>query len=179
MPERKSFGPRGVVPGSRSGETLRREPRDAFRVPDAVTASLPRRRLHRLTFLLAGLYNVAWGLYAVVDPQWLFRFAGMEPMRHPAIFATLGMVVGLYGLVYFEVARVPEAGWLLAAIGLLGKLLGPIGMANLVLTGEWPLRAAILVLTNDLFWWIPFGLYLLDAWPAFRRDVDGWLGDGV
>lgn len=139
----------------------------------AAPQRLPRRRLHRATFVLAGAYNVAWGLYAAVDPQWLFRFAGMAPMRHPSIFATLGMVVGLYGIVYLEVARVPEAGWLLAAVGLLGKVLGPIGMAQLLLTGQWPPRAAVLVLTNDLVWWLPFGLYLYDAWPFFRRDLVG------
>jgi len=40
----------------------------------------------------------------------------MPPLNHPAIFACLGMVVGLYGIIYFEVARVPERAWLLAAV---------------------------------------------------------------
>lgn len=132
---------------------------------------LSRRRLHRGVFALAGIYNVAWGLYAVLDPQWLFRVAGMAPMRHPQIFATLGMVVGLYGILYFEVAREPERGWLIAAVGLAGKVLGPVGFALLVANGAWPLAAAILVVTNDLVWWLPFGLYLYDAWPAFREDL--------
>lgn len=121
-------------------------------------------------FAAAGLYNVAWGVYAVVDPQWVFRFAGMEPMVHPAVFATLGMTIALYGVLYFEVARVPERGWLIAAVGLAGKLLGPAGFAALVATGNWPLSAGVLILTNDLVWWLPFGLYLSDAWPAFRRE---------
>lgn len=134
---------------------------------------LPRRRIYRVVFALAGFYNVGWGIYAAVDPQWLFRVAGMEPMRHPAIFATLGLVVGLYGVLYFEVARDPERGWLIAAVGLAGKVLGPIGFTALVVTGEWPLSASILILTNDLVWWVPFGLYLYDAWPAFRYDLTG------
>jgi hypothetical protein len=124
-----------------------------------------RRGLHRVTFTLAGLYNVAFGIFAVLDPHWLFRFAGMPLLNHPAIFACLGMVVGLYGLLYFEVARVPERGWLLAAVGLLGKLLGPIGLAVLVWRGAWPIAAGILCLGNDLVWWAPFALYLYDAWP--------------
>ena len=66
---------------------------------------MARRRLHRIVFILAGFYNIAWGIYAALDPQWLFRFAGMPPLNHPQIFACLGMVVGLYGLIYFEVAR--------------------------------------------------------------------------
>lgn len=134
-------------------------------------ALIPRRAFHRRVFVVAGVYNFAWGLYSALDPQWLFRFAGMEPLNHPAIFACLGMVVGVYGILYFEVARVPERGWLLAAVGLLGKVLGPIGLAVLIATGEWPPRSLVLCITNDFIWWIPFGLYLYDAWPAFRADV--------
>jgi hypothetical protein len=95
-----------------------------------------RRRLHRLTFLAAGLYNICWGGYAVWDPQWLFRLADMPLSNTPEIFATLGMVLGLYGILYLEVARVPERGWLPAAVGLAGKILGPLGLAWLILTGR-------------------------------------------
>lgn len=115
---------------------------------------------------------MAWGLYSVVNPQWLFEFAGMQPSNRPQIFATLGMVVGLYGIVYLEVARVPERGWVLAAVGLAGKILGPIGLLYLIISGTWPAKTIIIAVTNDFIWWIPFALYLRDAWPAFRRDLE-------
>ncbi|CAN5254329.1 hypothetical protein BH18ACT10_BH18ACT10_08920 [soil metagenome] len=137
---------------------------------------IPRRNFHRTVFIVAGVYNVGWGLYAAIDPQWLFRFADMPPLNHPQIFACLGMVVGLYGLIYLEVARTPEKGWLLAAVGLLGKLLGPAGWAYLVLGGTWPLATVILILTNDVVWWAPFILYLRDTWPTFRREIQGSTG---
>jgi hypothetical protein len=130
---------------------------------------MKRRSLHRAVFLLAAVYNVLWGLYAAVDPQWLFRFAGMAPLNHPAFFACLGMVIGVYGLLYAEVARRPEHGFALAAVGLLGKVLGPIGLAGLILRGEWPRATLVLCLTNDFIWWVPFTLYLRDAWPLYRR----------
>jgi hypothetical protein len=123
-----------------------------------------RRRFHRMVFILAGIYNLAWGTYAVIDPQWLFRFAGMPLQNYPEIFACLGMVVGLYGIVYWQIARFPERGWLLAAVGLAGKGLGPIGLARLLWTGAWPPATMVLCLTNDVVWWLPFGLYLYDAW---------------
>jgi hypothetical protein len=132
---------------------------------------IKRRRFHRIVFIAAGFYNIAWGLYTVADPQWLFRYAGMPPANYPQIFACLGMVVGLYGIIYWEVARAPERGWLLAAVGLLGKVLGPIGLAQLILSGEWPAATALLSITNDLIWWIPFTIYLYDSWPYFRRDL--------
>jgi hypothetical protein len=132
---------------------------------------IARRRFHRIVFCVAGTYNIIWGLYSVWDPQWLFRYSGMPLQNYPQIFACLGMVIGLYGLLYLEVARVPERGWLLAAIGLTGKVLGPIGLGQLIWSGQWPLSTILLSLTNDLIWWIPFSLYLYDAWPLFRRDL--------
>ncbi|HEX2772368.1 MAG TPA: hypothetical protein VHN18_08060 [Micromonosporaceae bacterium] len=132
-----------------------------------------RRRLHRGVFVAAALYNLVWGAHAVLNPQWLFRLTGMPLSNTPEIFATLGMVVGLYGVVYLEIARVPERGWLLAAVGLVGKVLGPLGFAWLVLTGRWPASAVVLIATNDLIWWLPFAVYLRDAWPTWRADLTG------
>ena len=131
----------------------------------AGTPPLVRRRWHRAVFAAAGVYNIGWGLYSAVDPQWLFRFAGMPPMSNPEIFACLGMVIGLYGILYLDVARRPEQGWLIAAVGLAGKVLGPIGAVMLIASGAWPQAAFVLCVTNDLIWWIPFGLYLADARP--------------
>ena len=101
----------------------------------------------------------------------MFRYSGLPLENHPQIFACLGMVVGLYGIIYFEVARVPERGWLLAAVGLTGKVLGPIGLLQLIWSGAWPPATIVLSLTNDVIWWIPFALYLYDAGPGFRKDV--------
>jgi hypothetical protein len=129
---------------------------------------IARRTWHRAAFVAAGAYNLCWGIWAALDPQWLFRFAGMPLANYPEIFACLGMVIGLYGILYLEVARMPERGWLLAAVGLLGKVLGPIGAAVLVWQGSWPLQAIVLCVMNDLIWWIPFGLYLHDSWRYGR-----------
>ena len=127
---------------------------------------IARRKFHRTVFIVAGIYNLGWGAFSALDPQWLFRFAGMPLPNYPEIFACLGMVVGLYGVLYLEIARVPEQGWLLAAVGLLGKTLGPIGWLILVLRGRWPVASVIMCVTNDLIWWIPFWLYLYDARPS-------------
>lgn len=134
---------------------------------------LPREFLHRVVFA-AGLYNIGWGVLAVIEPQWLFRLADMAPQNHPQIFMTLGMVLGLYGLLYLEVARRPLDGFPVAAVGLAGKVLGPAGWLWLYLSGQWPLASGMIILTNDLLWWLPFALYLKDAWPAWRG---GWKRD--
>jgi len=130
---------------------------------------IARARFHRAIFISAGLYNIGWGVWTAADPQWLFRFTGMPMANYPAIFACLGMVVGLYGLLYLEVARRLEHGWMIVAVGLAGKCLGPLGMLWLIRTQAWPASTSVLCLTNDVIWWVPFTLYLRDAWPAFRQ----------
>jgi len=132
---------------------------------------IKRRKFHRIVFLLAGIYNICWGLWAAYDPNWLFRFAGMEPINYPDVFACLGMVVGVYGIIYLEVARRPEQGFLLAAVGFLGKVLGPIGMFVLISQGKWKPGALIMNVTNDFIWLIPFAIYLWDSWPFYRKDL--------
>jgi hypothetical protein len=122
-----------------------------------------RRRFHQVVFALAGAYNLAWGAYSALDPQWLFRYAGMPLSNTPEIFACLAMVVGIYGFLYWEVARNPERGAVIAAVGLLGKVLGPIGLAGLIWSGAWPMKSIVLCVTNDFIWWIPFVLYLIDV----------------
>ena len=132
---------------------------------------IARRKFHQFVFVGAGVYNIVWGLFSAFRPQWLFQFSGMPLQNYPQIFACLGMVVGLYGIIYLEIARAPERGWLLAAVGFTGKVLGPIGLVNLILSGSWPPSTAILSITNDLIWWIPFAIYLYDAWPFFKREL--------
>ena len=81
------------------------------------------------------------------------------------------MVVGVYAVLYQEIARRPEHGWLMAAVGWLGKVLGPIGMLQLVLSEQWPPAALVLNLTNDFIWLPFFTVYLWDAWPMFRHSL--------
>ncbi len=132
---------------------------------------MKRLKLHRATFILAGIYNILWGLWVSVDPDWLFRFAGMELPNYPEIFVCVGMVVGLYGIVYLEIARRPERGFILALVGFLGKIFGPIGMVYYMFIGKWTFAAIIMNVTNDFIWLIPFAIYLYDAFPFFKTDL--------
>jgi hypothetical protein len=72
------------------------------------------------------------------------------------------------GLLYLYAAWKPERGRPIIAIGLLGKVLGPIGMV-MTFSDEWPLRLAMLNLYNDLIWWLPFGLFLIRDTNFARR----------
>ena len=73
------------------------------------------------------------------------------------------MVVGLYGLLYAYAAVWLERALPIILVGLIGKILGPIGWVMAVKSGEWPWHTFPLVLCNDLVWWLPFGLFLVKA----------------
>lgn len=124
---------------------------------------LYRARLYRLVFAAAAVYNVAFGLWAALFPRAFFVRCEMAPPTYPSIWACLGMVVGLYGLGYAYAAWRLDRAAPFIAVGLLGKLLGPVGWLLAVSSGEWPVRTVTLVLFNDVIWWLPFGLFLLEG----------------
>jgi hypothetical protein len=122
-----------------------------------------RTALYRLIFAAAAAYNIAFGLWAALTPLSFFAIFDLAPPLYPAIWACLGMVVGLYGLGYAYAAAYIERAKPFIAIGLLGKLLGPIGWMLTVSRGEWPLRTLSLILFNDVIWWLAFALFLLEG----------------
>jgi hypothetical protein len=132
---------------------------------------MKRKKLHQITFILAGIYNICWGLWVSVDPTWLFRFAEMPIPNYPEIFVCVGMIVGLYGVVYLEIARNPEKGFVLALVGFVGKILGPIGIIYYMYLGKWTIPAIIMNVTNDFIWLIPFAIYLIDSFPYFKEEI--------
>jgi len=75
----------------------------------------------------------------------LFRFAGLPLLNHPAVFACLAMVVGLY------------EGLTLGISGSRREIFDPIGLSSF--RALWPIRTIVLCLTNDRIWWVPFALY--------------------
>jgi small multidrug resistance pump len=136
-------------------------------------------RLRRYTpwFYAAAIYNLIWGSLNVLFPEAFFRLIGMPAPNYPALWQCIGMFVLVYAPAYWWVARQPTRFPQLALIGLLGKLLGPIGFVGSVATGQLPLAFGLVNLTNDLIWWPAFFLYLADV----ARLRGGWrpilLGD--
>lgn len=121
-------------------------------------------RLFRITFTLAGFYNLAFGLWAGIWPLAFFELFDIAPPRYPNIWACVGMVVGVYGLLYWHAAWKLDTGWPIIAVGLLGKVLGPIGMV-MSFSDTWPRRLGMVCIYNDLIWWLPFGLFLVRGTP--------------
>ncbi|MEO1497926.1 MAG: AhpC/TSA family protein [Planctomycetota bacterium] len=120
--------------------------------------------------LAAGAYNLLWGAATIIWPTVLFEWAGMDPPRYPELWQCIGMIVGVYGIGYAAAAFHPIRHWPIVLVGLLGKIFGPIGFAGALLKGSLPPAFGATILTNDLVWWVPFGLIL---WAAFKEATTG------
>lgn len=127
-------------------------------------------RWMRNVLLAAGLYNILWGAFAVLFPGALFTWLDMPQPNYPQFWQCIGMIVGVYGLGYAIAATDPARHWPIVLVGFLGKVFGPLGMAQALWTGALPWPFALNCLTNDLIWWVPFFLILKYAWDQFQNE---------
>jgi hypothetical protein len=111
----------------------------------------------------AAAYNLFWGLIVVQFPSRPFEWIGVEVPNYTCLVQCIGMIVGVYGVGYAIAAGDPMRHWPIVLVGLLGKLFGPIGFVWAVSRGELPWMAGLTIVTNDLIWWVPFGMILARA----------------
>lgn len=123
----------------------------------------------------AGVYNLAWGAVVVIAPGGTLSWLGLrgEDPQLRAVWGCVGMIVGVYGVGYLAAARRPLVHWPIVLVGLLGKLFGPIGFVLAASAGELPWSMGWTLLTNDLIWWLPFGVILWQAWGGGGRGDVG------
>ncbi|MEW4569020.1 alkyl hydroperoxide reductase [Tautonia sp. JC769] len=121
----------------------------------------------------AALYNLLFGAWAVLFPGALFTWAGMEAPNYPELWQCIGMIVGVYGIGYAVAAGDPYRHWPIVLVGFLGKVFGPIGFAQALWQGSLPLKFGVILLSNDLVWWIPFAMILRGAYRERLRGRRG------
>lgn len=119
---------------------------------------------------LAALYNVLWGTFVVLFPRLQFEWLGMELPRYLGFWQCIGMIVGVYGLGYWWAARNPLRHWPIVAVGLLGKIFGPIGFGESLITGKLPWVFGINIIFNDLIWWPSFILIMKAAYYHAKKE---------
>lgn len=128
----------------------------------------------RFTLIAAAIYNLLWGGVVVIAPNLFFDLIGAARPNYPGIWQCVGMIVGVYGIGYAIAAADPLRHWPIVLVGLIGKLLGPIGFLDAAMRGMMPWSFGWIIVTNDLIWWIPFVLILLAAFKhaATRGEPD-------
>ena len=81
----------------------------------------------------------------------------------------LGIVDGLLALGYAYAAVRLQKAFPFIAIGLAVKLIVPLGWLLAVASGQLTARTLTLVIFNDVVWWLPFVLFLLERTIAGER----------
>jgi small multidrug resistance pump len=124
--------------------------------PPARRAASDAFRAYRPWLWLAAAYNLFWGSISVLWPSFWFKVVGLPPPVESAPWQGIGMMVMLFAPGYFWAARAPERHGHLVLMGMVGKLLGPVGFLWAATSGTLPLRYGWMILANDLFWWPAF-----------------------
>ena len=52
--------------------------------------------------ITAGIYNLSFGVFAILFPSTLFGLIGMEPPKYLELWQCIGMIVGVYAVGYSE-----------------------------------------------------------------------------
>ncbi len=123
----------------------------------------------RVVLAAASVYNIAWGGWVILRPHAWFDLAALPRPIYPQIWQCVGMIVGVYGVGYAIAAWNPLRHWPIVLVGLLGKILGPMGFAAAVLRGDLPVSMGWVILGNDLIWWGPFIAILWQTWQRRSR----------
>jgi hypothetical protein len=124
----------------------------------------------------AAVYNILFGAWVVLFPNHYFEWLGMPVPNYPQLWQCIGMIVGVYGLGYFIAGFSPLTHWPIVLVGFLGKIFGPLGFLQSIILGTLPLSFGLILLTNDLVWWIPFYGMLSATWNHFTKEP---LGESV
>ncbi len=139
-------------------------------VPDTPPApEAPSPPWMRRVLIAAAVYGILWGAAVVIAPGALFRWLEMTPPTHLAIWQGLGMFVGVLGVGCALASLDPITHWPITLVGLLAKLVVPIGFGVAAFRDELPWRFAATMITNDVIWWAPFVLILAAAWRDHHR----------
>jgi small multidrug resistance pump len=136
------------------------------------TASQPEDALarYRPWLMAAALHNLIWGTSTVLFPEWWFRLIDAPLPNYLPLWQGIGMMVLVYAPAYWWASRDPVRHAPFVLIGMLGKLLGPLGYVMSAAQGTLPLAFGWAIIVNDLLWWPIFFSYL----RASATHLGGW-----
>lgn len=121
------------------------------------------------TFLLAGIYNIAWGSWVVLVPIQLFHLVSLEEPNHIWLWQAIGMMIAVIGVAYLLASHNPLRYFPLIFAGWIGRILGPIGFITALIKQEINWKFGITLITNDLIWLPFFTIMLYQGWSVYRE----------
>jgi len=121
-----------------------------------------RPRWARICLLAASLQCLVWGPFIIFAPAAAASAYGFSKAPEDEfLWQGMGLVILLYGLGYSVAAVDPYRHYAVVLVGLLAKILGPVGMAWAVTQGQVSAGVLLLIPIHDIIWWWPFAVIVL------------------
>lgn len=116
--------------------------------------------------IAAGLYHLAFAVWACCWPNVYFDLIGCSRPNHPMLWRGLGFLSGAFGLGFLIAARSPVRHWPLVLIGFVkfNLVIGTLALG--LLDGPLPREIIGLVVLDSVIWWFPFACILWAAAQA-------------
>lgn len=122
----------------------------------------------RLVLVAAGLYHLAFGLWANFWPHAWFDWFSLARPNHPMLWRAIGLLCVALGVGLLIAARNPVQHWLLVLVGFSKVLLGTVGLGIALAQGQLPPAAGWMLAVDDLVWLVPLALIL---WTCVRAHA--------
>ena len=127
-----------------------------------IAAGADPMRPYRRWFYAAAIYNAGWAIAVTLFPSPLLRLIGVALHSSMLPFIqVIGMMVGVYAIGYYLLARDPRRYCGFIWIALAGKTLGPLGFLYYASTGVLPWTFGWTCVFNDIIWWPVFWRFAL------------------
>jgi len=126
------------------------------------------RKISKIILLLAAIYNIFWGIVISLFPR-IILFDSCDSVFVIIILQCIGMLVGVYGIAYYFASLDPARYWPLILVGLIGKVLGPIGSLFYIFTVQLDPSFFWVNVFNDIIWMYPFGWVLYQVYKKNKR----------
>lgn len=124
----------------------------------------------RQSLVFAGAWHLLLGASIIIAPTAFFSLTALPLPNYLQMWQGAGIMTAVMGVGFVIASRDPMRHWPVILLGLIPKIIAPIG----VVWGFWrrdlPPALGTLVLVNDVAWWIPFSMLL---WLAVREQVAG------
>ncbi|MBK6487215.1 MAG: redoxin domain-containing protein [Gemmatimonadetes bacterium] len=124
----------------------------------------------RQSLVFAGAWHLVLGASIMIAPGTFFTLTGLAHPNYVQMWQGAGLLAAVMGIGYAIAARNPLRYWPVILIGLIPKIISPIGVVWDFWQRELPTALGTLVLVNDVVWWVPFSMLL---WYAVREEAAG------
>jgi small multidrug resistance pump len=139
--------------------------------PSRTTATQNVPQWQRVALFVAALQCLMWGVFILVLPERSSLVYGFAKVPTDLfLWKGTGLIIFLFGVGYAIAATNPRQHWSVLFIGLVAKILGPVGMVWSVIQGDVAHQVLYLIPVNDLVWWLPFAIILRDVFRRHRGE---------